>query len=255
MKTGGGTLFIAADVANFADCGWSANARELKVYAAGAAKEVVVRVAPEFTKATTIKVVPVYDTVGALRDRLLHGEKADVVMLSDAALDTLQGRNLIAPGSRQSLGSVAIALAVKKGAFIPDISTPEALKKVLLDTKSISYADPERGATAGAHFAKVLDRLGIRDRIAGRLHIMPFGVEVIQGVADGRVELGVSQSSEISLHPGVSLAGRLPEPHALMTPYAAAILNGASKHAKTFVDFLQTDVGVDALAKVGFSGG
>ena len=52
---------------------WRANARELRVYAAGAVKEVVIRVAPEFTRATGIKVVPVYDTVGALHDRLLRG--------------------------------------------------------------------------------------------------------------------------------------------------------------------------------------
>ena len=162
------SLFIATDVANFAAGGWSANALELKVYAAGAVKEVVIRLAPEFTRATGIKVVPVYDTVGALRDRLLQGEKSDVVMLSNAALDTLAGKNLIAADSRLSLGSVAVALAVQKGAFIPNISTPEALKKALLDAKSISYADPGHGATAGTHFAKVLDQLGIRTRIADR---------------------------------------------------------------------------------------
>ena len=246
-------LFIATDVVNFAAGGWSANAQELKVYAAGATKEVVIRVAPEFTRATGIKVVPVYDTVGALRDRLLRGEKSDVAMLSNAALDTLQGKNLIAADSRLSLGSVAIALAVQKGVSIPYISTPEALKKTLLGVKSISYADPEHGATAGTHFVKVLDQLGIRARIADHAIVLPFGVEVIQAVADGRVELGVSQSSEILLHPGVSLVGQLPEPYALLTPYAAASVNGGSENAKIFIDFLQTNVGVAALAESGFS--
>ena len=74
---------------------------------------------------------------------------------------------------------------------------------------------------------------------------------MIQAVADGRVELGVSQSSEISLHPGVSLVGRLPEPYALVTPYAAASLNGASATSTRFVDFLQTNVSVAALAEAG----
>ncbi len=229
------------------------NAQQLTIYAAGAVKEAMIRIAPTVTAATGIKVVPVYDTVGALRDRLLQGEKADVAMLSNAALDTLQGRHLLTVGSRWSLGSVAVALAMK-GASIPDISTPEALKSVLLGAKSICYADPEHGATAGAHFAKVLDRLGIRARIAGRLTMLPFGVEVVQAVADGRVELGVSQSSEISLHPGVSLIGSLPEPYALVTSYGAAILNGASENAKTFIDFLQMNMGVNALAEAGFSG-
>jgi molybdate transport system substrate-binding protein len=234
--------------------GSSANAPGLRIFAAGAVKEVVIRVAPEFTKSTGIKVVPVYDTVGALRDRLLAGGKADAAMLSDAAIDALADKGLIAPGSRRSLGSVAIALAIKKGASIPDIASPEALKETLLGAKSISYADPDHGATAGAYFAMVLDQLGIRARIADRLALLPFGVEVIQAVADGRVELGVSQSSEISLHPGVSLVGRLPEPHALVTPYAAAILKGANENATRFLDFLQTKAGADALAEAGFSG-
>jgi molybdate transport system substrate-binding protein len=240
---------------NSADGGWDANARELKVYAAGATKDVVIRVAPEFAKTTGIKIVPVYDTVGALRDRVLRGEKPDVVMLSDAALDALQAGDLIAADSRRPLGSVAIALAVKKGAPVPDISTPEALKRALLGVKSLAHADPKHGATAGAHFAKVLDRLGIRDRIAARLTLIPFGVEVVQAVADGRFELGVSQSSEITLHPGVSLVGMLPEPYALLTPFAAASLNGAGEKAQKFVDFLQTKAGLDALAEAGFSAG
>ena len=227
--------------------------KKLRVYAAGATKEVVIRLAPGFTKAVGIRIDAVYDTVGALRDRLLQGEKSDVVMLSNAALDTLQGKNMIAVDSRLSLGSVAIALAVQKGASIPDISTPEALKKTLLGAKSVSYADPARGATAGTHFAKVLDQLGIRARIADRTIIIPFGVEVIQAVADGHVELGVSQSSEISLHPGVSLVGPLPTPFALTTPYAAATLKGASENAKSFIDFLKSNVGAAALMEAGFS--
>jgi len=244
---------VAAEGTERAGGGRRGNVRELKVYAAGATKEVVIRVAPEFTRATGVGVVPVYDTVGALRDRLLQGETCDVTMLSKAALDALEGRDLIAPGSRRGLGFVAVALAVQKGAFLPDISTPEALKNTLLGAKSISYGDPKHGATAGRHFAGVLERLGIGDRIADRLTGRPFGVEVIQAVADGRFELGVSQSSEIALHPGVTPVGPLPEPYALMTSYEAAVVKGAKECAQDFVDFLQVKGSVDALAEAGFS--
>lgn len=243
---------VAADVAGFAGGGPFAKAQGIHVFAAGAAKEVVIRIVPGFTLETGIGVAPVYDTVGALRDRLLRGERCDVALLSRAAVDTLEGRGLIAAGSRSALGSVAIAVAVKKGAFLPDISTPTALKEALLGVKSISYADPAFGATAGGHFALVLDRLGIRDRVADRLTVLPFGVDVIRAVADGRFELGVSQSSEILLHPGVTLAGPLPEPYALLTPYEVVILKGAKDGAKPFVDFLQPKGGADAWAEAGF---
>ena len=243
----------AAEGAGSGGAGRRGNERALKVFAAGATQDVVIRIAPVFTGATGSEVLPVYDTVGALRDRLLQGETCDVALLSHAALDTLEGRGLIAAASRRGLGSVAVALAVRKGAAVPDVSTPAALTRALLAAKSISYADPAQGATAGAHFAGVLDRIGIRNRIAGRLTVLPFGVGVIQAVAAGRFELGVSQSSEISLHPGVSLAGPLPEPYALLTPYGAAVMQGAAEQALTFVDFLQAQAGREALAAAGFS--
>jgi molybdate transport system substrate-binding protein len=237
--------------------GWAARegtgeAPILKLYAAGATKEVILRLAPGFSEATGIKIVSVFDTVGALRDRLLQGEKADAALLTEAALDLLQDKGLIDADSRRSLGSVSVALAVKKGAAIPDISTPEALKSALLASTTIAYGDPRHGATAGTHFARVLDELGIRDRVEEQLTLIPFGVEVIQAVADGRIEIGISQSSEILSHPGVSLVGGLPEPYGLTTPYGAACVRGAWEKTPGFLALLQTKEGRRALAEAGF---
>ena len=42
---------------------------------------------------------------------------------------------------------VIIIPAVKKGAPVPDVSTPDALKQTLLRAKSVTYMDPERGTS------------------------------------------------------------------------------------------------------------
>ena len=102
---------------------------------------------------------------------------------------------------------------MRKGAPVPDVtSSPEALKRTLLAAKSIAHADPARGATAGAHFARVLQQLAVADALAPRVTVLGFGGDVVEGVAQGRFEIGVSQSSEIMAHAGVTLAGSLPPP-------------------------------------------
>ena len=102
---------------------------------------------------------------------------------------------------------------MRKGAQVPDVASPDALKQALLSASSIAHADPARGATAGAHFARVLEQLGIAEQVKARVTVLPFGGDVIAEVARGRFEIGVSQSSEIVAHPGVTLAGRLPAPY------------------------------------------
>src|SRR4051812_30439434 len=64
-------------------------ADDVRVAAAGAAKQAVEALAPAFEKASGHRVVASFDTVGAQRDRVLRGERVDVTVLSDAALAQL----------------------------------------------------------------------------------------------------------------------------------------------------------------------
>ena len=118
--------------------------------AAGAAQGVVRELEPIFASASGHKLDAVYDTVGALRDRVLAGAAADVVILSEAGMAALIKGGKIDDRAATDLGSISVALAVRKGAAVPDVSSsPDALKKALLAAASIAHADPARGATAG----------------------------------------------------------------------------------------------------------
>ena len=137
---------------------WADN---IRVLAAGAAKAAVERIAPEFTRQTGHTLSATFDTVGAQRDRVLNGAPAgvaDVVILSNAAITQLRSAARLTQDSAQDIGVVSVSLAVPQGAPVPDISSPEALKQTLLAAPSIAYADPARGATAGTHVAKVVDK-------------------------------------------------------------------------------------------------
>src|SRR5262249_16699959 len=117
---------------------------------------------------------------------------------------------------------------------------------------SIAHADPKRGATAGTHFAGILTQLGIAETVKSRLTVLPFGGDVVDGVAQGRFVVGVSQSSEIAAHPGVRLAGTLPEPYSHSTRYQAAKLRGAAALADRALAYLQAAEARAVFAAYGF---
>jgi molybdate transport system substrate-binding protein len=230
-----------------------AQAQEVRVLAAGAVQGAIQRLEPFLAAAGGRKLAATFDTVGALRERVLAGTPADVVILSEAGMAALAKAGKIDAGAMVDLGRTSVALAVRKGAVVPDVGAPEALKRALLSAASIAHADPARGATAGAHFASVLQRLGIADELRGRVVVLGFGGDVIAGVAEGRFAIGVSQSSEIIAHPGVVLAGRLPEPYAHHTRYLAAKVTGASPAAEAFLALLGSPQGRAALLAIGFA--
>ena len=229
----------------------NALAGDVTVLAAGAAKELVSRIDTPFTQATGHRIKATFDTVGALRERVEKGERPDVVILSRAAIAQLNKLGLIDAATIRDVGDVQVGLAVNATTAVPDISTPEALRKALLAATSIAYADPARGATAGAHFAKVLATLGIYEQVASKVTVLPFGVEVIEAVAAGKYELGVSQSSEIVQHKGVRYVGALPMPHQLATRYQIAALKDRP-YGVSLTDFIVTSRGRKASLESGF---
>lgn len=241
---------------NFALCalaltGAQAQAEEIKVFAAGASKVAIELAAPAFTRLTGDTLVISSDTVGALRDRISKGERPDLTVLSQVAIDTLVTQGHVQAGQTLPVGVVSAGLAVKRGAPVPDISTVEALKKTLLQAKTVAQADGTRGATSGAHFTKMIDQMGLRDALQAKLVVLPFGVEVIEGVAAGKFELGASQSSEIVPHEAVTYVGDLPAPFALRTPYAVGVVNNSAKGA-SLLKFLATPAGLGVFAASGF---
>ena len=245
------TFYRAAVVVLVLASGGLAHADTVRVLAAGAAKAALEKIAPEFQRATGHTVSASFDTVGAQRDRVLKGEPADLVILSDSAIDQLAAAGRLPTLQRQAIGTVAVSLAVPAGAAVPDLSTPEALKQALQQASSIAYADPARGATAGTHFDKVLLALGMKDLLAPKLHVLPFGVDVIKDVSTGKYALGVSQSSEILQHEGIAMMGPLPAPFALTTAYSAAV---TSERPATMqlIDFFSTPAAMRQFRATGF---
>src|ERR1700730_4664543 len=125
-------------------------AAEVRVLTAGAMKETILALAPDFERATGHKVMLDNDTAGALSRRIEGGEAVDLAVITAPVVDGLIGKGKLAPG-RIDLATVGIGVAVKAGAPLPDISSLDAFKRLLLAAKSIAQVDPASGGTSGIY--------------------------------------------------------------------------------------------------------
>jgi len=217
----------------------SAAAAEVRVLSAGAMKAMVSELSEGFKKETGHTVAITSDTGGGLRKRVEGGEKADVLVAPDAAMDALVKSNHAVASTRSDLAKTAIGVAVREGAPQPDISTVDAFKRALLEAKSIVYNDPAIGATSGIHFAAVLERLGIAEAVKPKTVLWKGGYAA-EALVNGQAELCVHQISEILPVKGVTLVGPLPAEVNKVTTYAGALLASSPtpEAARAFLAYL-----------------
>jgi molybdate transport system substrate-binding protein len=221
------TLFAAALLlAAMAFTGSRAAAADIKVLTAGAFKQIVVALAPEFEKQTGHKVAIENETVGALVKKIEGGEAFDVTFLSPGAVDDLVKKGKVADGSRVNIARVGVGVMVKEGAPKPDVATVEAFKQAVLAAKSVAYIDPASGGSSGIYVAKLLEQLGIADQVKPKAKLKQGG-HVADLIASGEAELGIHQISEIVPDKGVTLIGPLPKEIQNYTTYAAGVASAA----------------------------
>ena len=224
---------------------------EIRVYSGGTARAALKPLAAQFEQATGNTLSITFDGVAAIRQRLGAGEKTDLVLLPAPMLEAM-GTALVA-GSRTLLARSPIGVAVRKGATEPDLSTPDAVRKTLLEARSIAYSDPKL-APSGIHLAKVIANLGIAEAVLGKTVLRtPFdgGVGL---VARGEVELGLYLVAEIQALDGVTLAGLLPAELQSYVIYAgaAAARSPVQDAALAFLKFLGEPAARDHWQAAGF---
>jgi molybdate transport system substrate-binding protein len=193
---------------------------------------------PDFERASGHRLVVSYDPAKIMLRRIAAGESADLAILGQAAIDTLTEQGKIDADSRRTLGRCGVGIAVRAGAPKPDISTVDALKRALLETKSIAYT--VEGAS-GMHFAGLIERLGIADQVKAKARTQPGGLTA-ELVASGDVELAVQQIPELLAVRGVDLVGPLPQQVQSISVVAAGIFawTPERKAAQALLDFLMT---------------
>jgi len=198
--------------------------KTLHFLCAGAAQGLVKALQDRFTAETGAALQGRFGAVGAMKEALLAGEPCDLMVVTDAMINALCADGLLRPDARAVLGQVRTGVAVREGSALPDVSTPEGLKAALLAADAVYFPDPVR-ATAGIHFAKVMQALGVHDGLQARFKTFPNGATSMRELAASTAAnpIGCTQVSEILYSPGVALVGALPPAFELSTLYSAAV--------------------------------
>lgn len=194
----------------------------LRILAGGAAQSLVEKARDGFDVEGT------FSAVGAMRDKLLAGEPADIVILSRALVEGLAGSGHVVADTMADVAHVATAVAVRERDPLPAIATAAELAAALGDSDEIHFPDPAQ-ATAGIHFAKVMRELGVWDRVERRLKLAPNGNTAMRALAasTARRPIGCTQETEIRATAGIVLVGKLPPGCDLTTIYTAAVTRTA----------------------------
>jgi molybdate transport system substrate-binding protein len=203
----------------------------------------------DFEKKTGHNIKVSYDTSNLLMKRIQAGESVDLVILTAPLIDELTQSGKLTSGSRVDLAKSGIGVAIQSGKVKPDISTPEGLKKALLESNSVAYT--ATGAS-GIYFSKVIDQLGIGEQVRAKAKT-PAGGIIAEIVAKGDAEMGVQMISELTGVRGTQLVGPLPGNLQMFTVFSAGVMKDAKdpKVVQSLIKFLTTSESIAVYKQQG----
>lgn len=201
------------------------SAAEIKVLSTQATEQSYRELVPQFEKATGHKVTTIFTGTLDADKRVLAGEQHDLLIMSQSSIDQHVKGGKVVAGSRVDLARSGVAVGVKAGAPKPDISTVDALKRTILNAKSIGYST----GPSGNYIIALFERLGVADQVKPKLKQTATGVFVGSIIASGEVEIGFQQVSELSQYEGVDYVGPLPAEVQNYTTFSSGVLSNAKQ--------------------------
>jgi molybdate transport system substrate-binding protein len=171
-------------------------------------KATVDKLVEGFEAKTGTRVKVTYGTGVSTRKTVASGQALDVSLLFAPFPEALATGNIV-PASATVVARLRLAIAVPKGAPKPDISTPDAVKRTLLNAKSILSVDPNLGSVGGIALA-TLDKLGITDQVKPKIKWLATGVLVQDSVAKSEAEIALGPYLSDMRNPGLDVVGALP---------------------------------------------
>jgi len=246
-----GMRFIAPALAVLLASG-NASSADIRVFSGGAPQAALQRLAPEFERATGHHLEFTFQLVTEIQRKLAAGERADVILLPVPLIAATEKTLPLRNEGRIVLARVGIGVIVRHGATLPDISTAEAVRRLLLNARAIAWSDP--GTPVGGHLDRTIAQLGIADEVRPKLIIKAAIHGGADLVAKGEADFGVYLVSEVRTAKGVTLVGLLPPPFQSFVVYGAAVpANSAVPEAAlAFVKFISDPTKSERWKAAGF---
>ncbi|HEY1909509.1 MAG TPA: substrate-binding domain-containing protein [Vicinamibacterales bacterium] len=229
----------------------TAGADQVTLVAPGGIRAAIELLVPAFERLTGHTVKATFGSGGGTKQQVIRGEPFDVPIVQPP-LDVVRDSGHVRLDSEAPLATVAVAVAVRAGQPKPDISTPDAVIRMLRAAKSISYPDGSTGAAAGVSFDATLKLLGIVDEMQPKIRRAAGGAGAMALVASGTVDIGLTFQSEMN-DPGIDIVG--PLPRAVSTPTALVGFVSAAaaspEAARALLKYLSSDEAAAVYRKCG----
>lgn len=214
-----------------------------------ATRQVLAELAAAYLAASGVEVA--IESVGGVdaAKRVTAGERFDVVILAADAIDKLIAGGSVLSDSRVDLVRSPVAIAVREGAPLPEVSSEESLRQAVLAATSLGYST----GPSGNALLKLFERWGIAEQLRSRIVQAPAGVPVAQLVAEGRVELGFQQLSEMLAAPGIRVIGGMPADTEIITTFSGGICAASRQPeaVRALLAFMQSPAAADTICRYG----
>jgi len=227
---------------------------EIRVMTSGAFTAAYLELIPRLELLAKKKIVTAATSIGtgtnSIPSRLQRGEPVDVVIVADAVLGGFIKDGLVLAESYTPVARSAIGMAVQAGTPKPDISSVDALKRTLLQARSIAYSASVSGDYVST---ELFERLGIADQVASKSRRIEGGERVGAVIARGEAEIGFQQISELLPVPGIEHVTPLPPEVQRVSVFSAGVAVGSSDSdtAHALIRFLASAEAAHAIRKSG----
>jgi molybdate transport system substrate-binding protein len=228
-------------------------AAEIRVLSAAAMQSIFKVIAGDFEHQSGVKLATTYATMGAITDRVLAGETADLIIGSTQSMERLATEGKIDPDSRVTFARVGVGVVVPTGTPKPPIGSAEELRRALLAAQTVIYAAPAGGGAAGIHIARVIEKLGISEQLKPKTKFGGGGDVTEVTLAQGIGTLGMTQISEIVNKVGAEYVGPLPEELQNYTGVTLGLPAGTvpSRGVTALIKFLKSPTAVTVIEAQG----
>jgi molybdate transport system substrate-binding protein len=229
------------------------HAAELKVLAGGSMTAVLNELAPQFEHASGHKLVIHFDSTPNLIKLATSGDPFDLGVVPIDVFKDPAAKARFAVGPTIDIARAGYGVAVRVGAPKPDLDTPAAFKKSMLDAQSIAYIP---ASAAGSYVTGVFERLGIAEQMKAKTKPQTATTQIPQAVAKGEAELGIFLIN-VLIAPGVELAGPFPAELQQELVFSAAIAADSKEAdaARAFIQFLATPAATAVIRAAGMNPG
>ena len=214
-----------------------------------ATRQLLAELARAYERRSDVEVA--FESVGGVdaAKRVQAGEPFDVVVLACDAIDKLIAAGRVVADSKTDLVHSGVAIAVRQGTPRPDVGSEDALRRAVLNARTLGYST----GPSGVALQKLFERWGMAESVRERIVQAPPGVPVGTLVARGEVELGFQQLSELMHLEGIDVLGPMPPGLEIVTTFSAGLCTASVQPAavRAWLAFMRSPDAEEAKRRQG----